>query len=194
MPGGDTALERAQKVARTALQIDPEIAEVYWVLAYVSAQERLHEKALRLLRKATSLDRSFADAYALMGGIYTYIGRSEETPALIRTAIRLNPEAGYLYFLLLGRAYFFLGDWEQASINLDEALERNPANLEAHIYKAAVLESSGDHEGAIWEKEEIFALQEDFDAAAWLSTYPMTDHGHVQRLLSSLTRSALKEK
>jgi len=185
------ALEQARRMARTALQIDPEIAEVYWVLAYVNVQQRQHEKALGLLRKATSLDRSFADAYGLMGGIHTYMGLPGETPALIRTAIRLNPEAGYLYYLLLGRAYFFLGDWEQALINLDEALERNPANLEAHLYKAASLESSGDHEGALWEREEILALQADFAADAWLSTYPMTDRGQVQRLLSALAASGL---
>lgn len=111
----------------------------------MNAQQREHEKALVLLEKAISLDQSFADAYALMGGISTYVGRASETPHMIRTAMHLNPEAGYLYYLLLGRAYFFLQDWDQAAINLNEALTRNSANLEAHIYLAAVLESMGDH-------------------------------------------------
>ncbi|MDF1528231.1 MAG: winged helix-turn-helix domain-containing protein, partial [Sedimenticola sp.] len=138
---GEIALQRAKTMARTALQINPDIPEVYWVLAYVNAQQRQHDKALRLLSKAISLDHSFADAYALMGGIYTYTGHPDETPKLLRTAIRLNPDAGYLYYLLLGRAYFYTGDWEQSLINLDEALERNPTNLEARIYLAAVMES-----------------------------------------------------
>jgi DNA-binding winged helix-turn-helix (wHTH) protein/TolB-like protein/Tfp pilus assembly protein PilF len=179
-------LERARSMARTALQIDPEIPEVYWVLAYVDAQQRRHEQALSLLRKAVSLDRSFADAYALMGGINTYMGHPEETPGLIRTAISLNPEAGYLYYLLLGRAYFFLRDWEQALINLREALARNPAHLEGHVYLAAVLESSGDHGSAAWEWEEILALQGDFSAAAWLQTYPMSDAAQSRALLDAL--------
>ena len=183
---GAHALQRARDFARTALQIDDEIPEVYWVLAYVGAQQRQHETALSLLRKAIALDQSFADAYALMGGINTYLGRPGETPALIRTAIRLNPEAGYLYFLLLGRAYFFLQDWEQASINLVEALERNPANLEARLYLTAVLASTGDHEAAGWERDETLALRPDFDVVAWLRTYPMTDTGQRQQLLSAL--------
>lgn len=180
------ALEAARRMAQTALQIDPDIPEVYWVLAYVDAQQREHEKAIGLLKKAISLDQSFADAYALMGGINTYMGHSEKTPALIRTAIRLNPDAGYLYFLLLGRAYFYLGDWEQALINLNEALVRNPANLEGHVYLAAVLEASGDHSGAAWEAEEIVALQADFAADSWLQTYPMTDPGQRRLLLTAL--------
>ena len=173
-------------MARTALQIDSEIPEIYWVLAYVSTQQRDHEKALGLLRKAVSMDQSFADAYALMGGISTYIGNSEDTPGLMRTAIRLNPDAGYLYFLLLGRAYYYLHDWEQALINLNEAVQRNPANLEAHVYLAAVLASSGDHEDALWQAEEIRALQEGFNADEWFETYPMTDQAQAQMLRSAL--------
>ena len=183
---GSAALEQAQTMARTALEIDPEIPEVYWVLAYVSTQQRQHEKAIALLRKAISLDRSFADAYALLGGISTYVGRPEETISPIRTAIRLNPDAGYLYYLLLGRAYFFLGDWEQALINLHEALERNSTNLEARVYLAAVRESTGDHDGAAWEREEILALDADFLADEWLKTYPMNDKVQATKLLSAL--------
>lgn len=185
---GDAALKRAQAMARTALEIDPEIPEVYWVLAYVSTQKRQHQQAIGLLRKAVSLDQSFADAYALMGGIMTYMGQPAETLPLVRSAIRLNPEAGYLYFLLLGRAYFFLGDWEQALINISEALERNPANIEARIYLAAIREATGDHEEAAWQRDEILALQPEFAAGAWLQTYPMTDRAQHAQLLAILQK------
>ena len=180
------ALQRAQTMARTALEIDPEIPEVYWVLAYVSAQRRQHDQAIGLLSKAISIDQSFADAYALMGGIKTYIGRPAESLGLVRSAIRLNPDAGYLYHLLLGRAYFFLDDMEQATINLQEALDRNATNLEARIYLAAVLESSGEHDAALWEREEILALDAEFQAGEWLRTYPMSDAAQSQRLLNTL--------
>ncbi len=190
---GDAALERARALAKTALQIDPDIPEVYWVLAYVSAQQRQHQKALNLLQKAISLDRSYADAYALMGGINTYLGQSDKSPPLLRTAIRLNPQAGYLYYLLLGRAYFYLGDWEQARINLNEALMRNPANLETRIYLAAVMESSGAHDDAVWQVNEIQSLQTHFDPLAWLQTYPMTDNSQRERLHTALTQIAARE-
>ncbi|MES9964031.1 MAG: winged helix-turn-helix domain-containing protein [Candidatus Sedimenticola sp. 20ELBAFRAG] len=194
VPDTRVALENARSMARTALQIDSEIPEVYWVLAYVSAQQRQHDKAIELLDKAISLDRSFADAYALKGGVSTYMGRTEDTPQLIRAAMRLNPEAGYLYYMVLGRAYFFLQEWDQALINLHQALERNSASLEAHIYLAAVLESSGDQEGAAWEAEEILALQEDFNLGRWLLTYPMTDEGQRESLLNTLSPLGLNKR
>ena len=69
-----------------------------------------------------------------MGGIYTYVGEPAKTIPLLRTAMRLNPDGGYLYFLLLGRAYLFENDVEQALINLREALARNPDDLETRVF------------------------------------------------------------
>jgi len=183
---GPAALARAGTMARTALEIDPDIPEVYWVLAYVNAQQRQHEAALGLLRKAIALSPSFADAYALMGGVSTYLGLPAQTLGQMRTAIRLNPDAGYLYYLLLGRAYFFLDDWEQARINLGEAVARNPASLEAHVYLAATYQSVDDRENAAWEREEILMLDAGFRVPEWLQTYPMTDPVQIARLSSAL--------
>ena len=179
---GDAALRRAAEMAETALQIDPEIPQTYWVLGYIDTQRRRHDQALRHLQQAVELDNSFADAYALMGGINTYIGNPRASVGLLRRAIRLRPEAGYLYFLLLGRAYYFLGDTEQARINLHEALNRNTANLEAHIYLAATAFEEGDLETAEWELEEIRTIDPAFSFPTWASTYPMTSRSQVQHL------------
>lgn len=188
---GEEALTRAFEMAETARQIDPDIPEIYWVLGYVHAQRRKHEEALAQLSRAVHLNPSYADAYALMGGIHTYLGRPAESLPLLRTAQRLNPESGYLYFLLLARAYYFLNDFEQARINLAEALARNEANLEAHVYLAAVMAQQGDSAGAAWEAEEIRALQPGFRVSAWLDTYPLS-HGPLrQRLVDTLSSIGL---
>jgi Flp pilus assembly protein TadD len=109
----------------------------------------------------------------------------------VRTALQLNPEAGHLYFLVLGRAYLFRGDTEQARINLREALARNAVNLETHIYLAATLALTGDKEAAKWEAEEIRALEPSFSIDKWLQNYPMTDEGQKQRLRSLLAQAGL---
>jgi Flp pilus assembly protein TadD len=107
---------------------------------------------------------------------------------LLRTALRLNPEGGYLYFLLLGRAYLFEKDIEQALINLRAAAIRNPVDLETHVYLAAALMAAGDEPGALWEAEEIRTLQPDFKASRWLESYPMSDIGQRQRLVDLLAK------
>jgi Tfp pilus assembly protein PilF len=173
-------------MARTAREIDPDVRETYWALAFVHMERRQHEQALEYLETAVRLSPSFADGYALMGGVNTYIGRPVDTVRLLRTAMRLNPQANYLYFLVLGRAYMFLGDLEQARINLEEALSRNPVSLEAHVYMAVVHVTAGDKAAAAWEAEEIRALQPGFSGNNWLQTDPMTDAAQRTKLLQAL--------
>jgi DNA-binding winged helix-turn-helix (wHTH) protein/TolB-like protein/cytochrome c-type biogenesis protein CcmH/NrfG len=183
---GAAALDRAFEMAQTAYQMDPDIAETYWVLAFVHVERRQHEKALAWLQTAVRLYPSFADGYALMGGVDTYIGRPAATVPLLRTAMRLDPEAGYLYFLLLGRAYYFLEDNEQARINVQQSLSRNPVSLESHIYMAAICVSTGDRACSTWEAEEIRALQPGFSVRDWLDTYPMSDDAQKAMLMRAL--------
>ncbi len=184
-------LNRAFELAQTAVQMSPEMPEASWVVAFVHTQRRQHDEALRNLDDALRLNPSFADAYALKGGILTYVGRPAEGVALLRTALRHKPDAGSLYFLLLGRAYYFLGDTEQAKVNLDQALTRNAEDLEARIYLAAVHALAGEPEAAHWQANEVRALEPNFDAQAWLATYPMTDTRQKERLIASLRGAGL---
>lgn len=180
------ALERAFELARTANEINPDIPETYWTLAYVHAQRREHQQALKHLERSLTLYPSFADGYALMASVKTFAGQPAASIPLMRTAMRLNPTSGYLYFLVLGRAYFFLGDLEQARINLEEASKRNPEYLETHIYLAALKVASGDTPSAGWEADQIRALEPAFSAKRWLDNYPMTDNGQKTKLLQAL--------
>src|SRR5712691_1059459 len=183
---GAAALDRAFEMARTAHQINPDVPETYWVLAYAHAQRRQHEQALQYLQTAVRLYPSFADGYALMGSVNTFVGHPADTVPLLRTAMRLNLESGYLYFLVLGRAYLFLGDLEQARVNLEQALTRNAENLEAHVYMAAVHVAAGNKTSASWEAEEIRTLQPGFSGRRWLETYPMTDIAQKTKLMRAL--------
>ena len=183
---GAGALERAFHLARTASEINPEAPETYWALAYVHTQRREHKQALAQLERSLSLYPSFADGYALMASVKTFIGEPAASVPLMRTAMRLNPRSGYLYFLVLGRAYFFVGDLEQARINLQEASSRNPEYLETRVYVAALDILAGDKASGEWEADQIRALEPTFSARRWLDSYPMTDNGQRTKLLQAL--------
>jgi len=183
---GAASLARALDIANTAVEIDPRLPEVHWALAYVKEQQRRHQEALAHLDQALRIAPNFADALALKAGIKTYIGAAAETVPLIREAMRLDPSAGYLYFMILGRAYFFKDDQDQAIINLREAASRNPEMLEVRVFLAAALERGGRHDEAAWEAQEILAIRPDFSAEAWLETHPMTSGGQIRQLVAPL--------
>jgi DNA-binding winged helix-turn-helix (wHTH) protein/TolB-like protein/Tfp pilus assembly protein PilF len=188
---GSAALERAFELARTAHEMNPDIRETYFALAFVHLERREHAQVLRYLETAVQLYPSFADAYAFMGGVKTYTGRPAEAVPLVRTAMRLNPEAGYLYFLILGRAYLALGDLEQARVNLEHALKRNPVDLETNIYMAALHLAAGDKAAAAWKAEEIRVLQPGFSGRRWLETHPLTDPSQKRKLVQALNELGL---
>jgi DNA-binding winged helix-turn-helix (wHTH) protein/TolB-like protein/cytochrome c-type biogenesis protein CcmH/NrfG len=185
------ALNRAFELARTAQEMNPDLPETDWVLAYVYMQRREHKQALRQLETTVRRNPSFADGYALMGAVATFEGRAAQGIALVRTAMRLQPEGSMLYFVTLGRAYVLLGDLEQARINLERALSRNPRQLEARVYMAALHLLSGDRSAALWEAEEIRALQPDFSSSRWLASYPMTDGAQKTKLMHALRELGL---
>jgi DNA-binding winged helix-turn-helix (wHTH) protein/TolB-like protein/Tfp pilus assembly protein PilF len=181
--GSSAALDRALELAETARQIDSDIPEVYWAIGFIHVQSRRHDQAIEALEKAIELSPSYADAYALLGGIYTYIGQPARSIPLLRAALRLNPDGGYLYFLLLGRAYLFEDELDQALFNLNEALRRNPEDMEAHIYLAATLVAKGNRGAAESEADEIRVAKSNFSMRDWLKTYPLTSPREIQRLL-----------
>ncbi len=185
------ALARAFELAESARQIDPDIPEVYWALAFVHVQSRRHQQAIENLERAIELNPSFADAYAFMGGVYNYAGESSKAIPMVRTAMRLNPEGGYLYYQILGRSYFFENDIEQALINLREAAARNPVDLETRVYLAAALVASGDRAAADWVGTEIRSLDSSFSTRRWLETYPLTSPPYRERLLELMQRVGL---
>ncbi len=191
MADGASSLARALEIAESARQIDPDTPEVHWALGFVYTQQRHHEQALEALNKAVELNRSYADAYALMAGIYTYIGEPAKSIPLIRTALRLDPGGGHLYFLGLGRAFFCQGDAEQAIINLREAATRNPVDLEARIFLAAALVANNERRAAEWEAAEIRSLAPGFSLDVWLQSYPMTAVRQLARLRQMLAQVGL---
>jgi TolB-like protein/Tfp pilus assembly protein PilF len=183
---GNAALERAFELARSAHEMNRDIRETYFALAFVHLERREHAQALRYLETAVQLYPSFADAYAFMGGVKTYVGRPAEGVPLVRTAMRLNPEGSYLYFLILGRAYLALGDLEQARVNLEHALRRNPEDLESNIYMAVLQLAAGDKGAAAWKADEIRVLQPGFSSRRWLETHPLTDPSQKRKLVQAL--------
>ncbi len=189
--GSPDALRRALELAEAARQIDDDLPDVHWALGFVHVQARRHREAIRSLERAIALNRSYADAYAFMGGIYTYVGEPAKSIPLLRTALRLNPDGGYLYYLLLGRAYLFENDAEQALINLREAVARNPDDVEARVFLAAALVAHDERPAAEWEADQILVRHEGFSLRAWLETYPMTSTRQQEKLAQLVAKVGL---
>ncbi len=173
--GREESLAEARRMAETAYQINPASKEAHWVLSYLSMHERNYARSIEQIKEALELDPSYADAYALLAWIHIFAGEPEKSVLMMRTAMRLNPGAGHIYFSHLGTAYYFLGDQEQALINLNEARARNPSDIQTRVWLAVSLLAAGRKEDAEWEAEEIHAIRPGFSGKSWLERMPMQD-------------------
>ena len=181
---GTTALDRAFEMARTAYQITGHSRDVLGTgfghrdrrsMSRRCSISRPREP-LPFVRRRLCADGQHQDIY----------GAPSRGGALLLIAMRLNPEAGNLYFGNLGRSYFALGDLEQARVNFAHALSRNASNLDAHVYMAVLHVTAGGKAAAAWEAEEIRALQQRFSGRSWLETHPVDDIAQKKKLLQAL--------
>jgi hypothetical protein len=56
---------------------------------------------------------------------------------------------------------------------------------------AALHALAGDKSAALWEAEEIRALQPAFSSQRWLESYPMTDAAQTRKLAHALQQAGL---
>lgn len=187
----DESVAAAQRMADAAFQIDPASREVHWVRSYLAMHERRFDAATDHLQQALAIDPSYADGYALLAWIHIFAGEAARAIPLMRTAMRLNPGAGNIYFAHLGTAYYFAGDQEQALINLKEARGRNLADVHSRLWLALSLLAAGHKDEALWEVDEIRALRPDFSGTMWLSRMPMKYERDKVRLREALRELAL---
>ena len=116
--GAALARKRAYDAAGQALQLDPDNARAYSVLALLQLGDRRHADAIESARKAVSVKPSDAEAHANLGLVLTYAGQPAEAVAAAEQALRLNPAAPG-FRLLAGITFFNARQYERAI----EALE-----------------------------------------------------------------------
>ncbi|MFZ2005943.1 MAG: tetratricopeptide repeat protein [Stellaceae bacterium] len=109
-------IAEAEETIRNALLTDPANALAHLVYGLIHRARGDYHSALEAYSQAIELDQNFALAYAHKGNALTLIGRPAEAVALVEHALRLNPHDPSIgiFYWVLGRANFFVGDYEQA--------------------------------------------------------------------------------
>jgi len=113
----------SQKMADEAISLDPNYPFAYYLRSLTLQRKILvgatksPKTTLKLsienVRKAISLDESFAEAYALLGWLYTLARQHEKGIAAAKHALALNPNSAEAYFYL-GLTLNYAGMHEKA--------------------------------------------------------------------------------
>jgi TolB-like protein/class 3 adenylate cyclase len=133
-------LAAAEAASTRALSLAPNHARAHSVLGLVQSFTN-PVQGIAECERALALDHNLADAHAFIGLAKFFLGRSEETEAHIREALRLSPRDtnAYRWFMFVGLAKLFLGADVEAAAWLRRSIEANRNHPVPHCYLAAAL-------------------------------------------------------
>ncbi len=136
-------LKRAEEALQKAFSLDPTIALSHMDDGFIRRAKGDHQGALDAFERALALDPNLALAYAQKANQLVLTGRPQEAPLLVLKAIRISPldPARSVFSWVLGRAYFAMGDYDNAIVWLRKSVgERNSVWFsQAHLMAAHAL-------------------------------------------------------
>ena len=122
---GPKQLVEAEDAVQQALALDPDLALAHFANGFIHRAQGEHHAALAAFSRAIELDPDYARAYAQKGDELINVGRPDEAPPLVEKAIALSPRDPLLgeFYWIIGRAYFYVGRYDQAIPWLRKAVE-----------------------------------------------------------------------
>jgi serine/threonine-protein kinase len=140
---------RAASAARTALELDPGLAEAHTSLGWISYFfERNWESAEAEFRRALELSPNQADAHHWYWSLLIAVGRRDEAAQEIRRAVQLDPVAPIIV-TNVGVHHYVCRELERAVAQLRKALELEPGFPWANLALWRVYERLGSKDAAM---------------------------------------------
>jgi tetratricopeptide (TPR) repeat protein len=150
------SVDEAQDILVSSLGRYPEHAPLYWYLGLVHMQAQRLEEATQALSAAVTFDPNLDEAAVSLAWILGDMGRFEEAERFTRQAlsIKLRPErVAQLGWLLLQQQ-----KWNEAILQLNEAVLLQPHNPETRCHLASALQHLDKKEEAIRVLGEGFLI------------------------------------
>ena len=190
------SLVRAEELARKTLAVDDSNAEAYCLLSVVYMSRRENDKAVEYGERALALSPDFTDITATIAIPFMYSGRPEEAIELVKNAMRLSPYYPAWYLPVLGFAYRFTGQYEEAIALLESWRARaNPRSALPHLFLAITYEEAGRGEEAQLAVAEILKRNPKASITFYLKakTFPYKDPADIEKVVDSLRKAGLPE-
>jgi len=182
----DNPLDKALDIANTALSLDHDLPEVYWVLGLINIYKKNTQTAIDFLHRAIRINPNYADAYALLGVANIWEDRMDVAVEQLLHSLRLDPAGSFLHYRMLGFAYYYREDYPRALRYLQQAYERNPTNRDTILFLACTYLNLNQQDEAQWMIAELKSEQPDLVPEQLLESIPFQDEGKRQRILRDL--------
>jgi TolB-like protein len=157
-------LAAAEAAAIKALSLAPQHARAHLYLGAVHIYTARAAQGIAECEQALALDRNLTGAHALIGIAKHFLGRSDETEAHIRDALRLSPRDifAHRWMMFAGVAELWRGEDAEAVVWLRRSIEVNRNFPLAHFHLSAALALLGPTHEARAAAKDGMALDPGF--------------------------------
>ena len=132
----ETSLEQAFEAVRTALDLEEDNPEAFALLGSIHMLRGEHDQAIAMTEKAVGLAPNHAANTALLAMVLSDSGRPQEAIPRIKRAMRLSPIFPPWYWVVLGKGYRLMEQYDSAISAYEEAVKREPESILARIWLA----------------------------------------------------------
>ena len=192
----EVSLEQAATAAEQAVALDARDPVAHFAAGRVHIFKHAYDSGIAEMETALDLNPNSDRAYYCLGLAMLYAGRPDESIPHLESAIRLNPRNPILwaYYDVLGRAFFNLGNYEEAAEYLKKATQQPNASFLPFAHSAATL----GHLGRIDEARRMFAegkkRQPDFSADTVEGTVGVYgQYSGADQIINGLRKAGLLE-
>ena len=186
-------LEKAEKAARLAVQLDERYPYALWALACVCLWARRHDEAVRTAEKMIAFNPSFADGHNAFGLILNYVGRSGEAVKCFERAVALDPYCPGMVLHFQAQAAYQLGRYAEAVGVLKRRILRNPETDASRALLAASYGQMGLVEEAREAWRELLRVNPDYSIEQRRKVLPYKNPEDFERFVEGLRKAGLPE-
>ena len=185
------ALDRAITLARTAIELDPNLPEAYAELAYNIIRKSDFDGSMVAAERAIALNPNFVD-YRLAQVFYS-VGQPTKAIEIAKAQMRLDPFHPHFAPLIAGIAYYLLKEYQEAQRWLREATGRAPNHQYGHAFLAAAYAQLGRVEDARSEAAEVLRVNPQYTIGTQKQVSILKRLEDSDHLIDGLRKAGLPE-
>jgi adenylate cyclase len=189
----EPTIRHAHDLAKHSIALDGEDPVALWNLGITHLWLRQHDQAIAAEQAAISLDPNLARAYAALGHMLHFAGRSAEGIEPVLTAMRLDPYYGEFWLHFLALTYFGAGRYEDAAAALRRRIIRRPDTDISRVLLAACYGFLGRPEEARALWREALECNPGYSLEQKRRVLPYRNPADFERLADGLRKAGLPE-
>jgi adenylate cyclase len=184
-------LDQAYRSVCRATELDETLAQAHIVKGFVHLWRHEHNRAFDELNYGLSLDPNHADGHMWKAIVAGFAGRPEEGVREVQHAMRLNPGSPFWYLFALGNASFAMGSYADCVAACDQAVQKNPNFIFAHMLLASGQGHLGELAGAKHALAECVRLNPGFSLEWAQDLIPFKETVMIERFVSGLKKAGV---